>query len=77
MKLIDALELGKDCGLATVGEAVLNIDFHSSNLFSYSEIEEELSELYNEAHSYVTFVGKISDFIPEAINTIKKLERTI
>lgn len=45
MTLKDALEMGIDCGLTTVGEAILNIEFHSPSLFSYTEIENELSEL--------------------------------
>lgn len=48
MKLKDALEMGYDCGLETVEEAIINIELHASNLFPYQDIAKELDELYNE-----------------------------
>lgn len=45
MKLSKALEIGRDCGLETVGECIRNIEIHSSSLFSYSDIGKELLEL--------------------------------
>lgn len=38
MKLVDAIDLGKECGLETVGECILNIDMHSPSLFSYTDV---------------------------------------
>lgn len=49
MKLQRALEIARSCGLDTVGEAILNIELHSSSLFTYSELDAELKELYAEA----------------------------
>lgn len=48
MKLNMALLIAKDCGLETVGEAILNIDMHSMNIFNYGEIGKELKELYED-----------------------------
>lgn len=48
MKLKDALLIGKDCELTTLDEAMYNIQLHSMNIFSYSEEEVELQELYIE-----------------------------
>lgn len=47
MKLQTALEVAKDCGLATVGEAIYNVKIHAGNLFSYSDIRKEIAELEN------------------------------
>ena len=48
MKLKTALEIGKECGLETVGESIFNIDFHAMNIFDYSKMTEELNELAKE-----------------------------
>lgn len=45
MKLKDALEIGQECGLTDVGEAVLNIQMHAMNIFTYGEEKQELEEL--------------------------------
>lgn len=52
MKLREALELADECGLSTVGEAVLNVEIHATSLFPYSRINEELNELIMEASDY-------------------------
>lgn len=52
MKLKEALELAKACGLRTVGEAILNVELHSPCLFPYEKIHEELHELCREAAAY-------------------------
>lgn len=46
MKLKDCLEIGYDCGLKTVEEAVYNIELHANNILSYAKVNEELRELY-------------------------------
>tara|TARA_Y100000310_G_scaffold278398_1_gene296827 strand:+ start:308 stop:526 length:219 start_codon:yes stop_codon:yes gene_type:complete len=46
MKFKEALEMGMDCGLSTVQEAVRNIEIHSVNFFIYEKIRAELKELY-------------------------------
>ena len=45
MKAIEALELGKDCGLDTVWSALENINVHATNLFPHNEITHEITEL--------------------------------
>lgn len=47
MKLQAAIEIAKNCGLETAGEAIFNIKLHAVNLFSYSDIQKELVELEN------------------------------
>ncbi len=47
MKLQTAIEIAKNCGLETAGEAIFNIKLHAVNLFSYSDIQKELVELEN------------------------------
>lgn len=46
MKLKDCLEIGYNCGLETVSEAVYNVELHRGNIFSYDKMNEELHELY-------------------------------
>lgn len=48
MTLKTACAIGIDCGLTTLGEAVLNIDLYAVNIFNYNEIVKELRELYDE-----------------------------
>lgn len=48
MKLKDSLKTGMDCGLQSLGEAILNIEIHAGSLFSYSDIRKEIDELKNE-----------------------------
>lgn len=52
MKLFEVCEIGRECGLTTLKEALENIQFHAANLFSYKEINNELHELYEEIRNY-------------------------
>lgn len=52
MKLKDAIDIGKGCGLDTVEECVENIEIHAISLFSYDVITKELNELKNEYKAY-------------------------
>lgn len=52
MKLKEALELADECGLSTVGEAILNVELHALSLFPYEKMHTELNELYQEAAAY-------------------------
>ena len=45
MKLKTAIRIGRDCGLSTVGEAICNVQLHSSSMFDYDKVNAELSEL--------------------------------
>lgn len=48
MKLKEAMELGMICGLETIEECLLNIELHATSLFAYSELNQELNELYED-----------------------------
>ena len=48
MTLKYACELAEECGLYTIEEAILNAEFHAMSLFTYDEIEAELSQLHSE-----------------------------
>lgn len=48
MKLKDALEIGLECGLTNVGEAIFNIQLHAANIFVYGEEQKEFNELISE-----------------------------
>lgn len=45
MTLKMCLEIGRNCGLETMGEALYNIDLHAMNIFDYSKIVIELEHL--------------------------------
>ena len=65
MKLVNAKELGKACGLETDGEAVLNVVIHASQIFEYDEIEQELQELeidYDAVHGKCSYAELLSNF---------------
>ena len=49
MKFKDALEIAKDCGLETVGEAIMNISMHAMSIFAYDSMQAEYDELIKEA----------------------------
>lgn len=48
MKLKECLDFGKNCGLKTLDECVLNIEIHATLLFPYTKINKELNELYED-----------------------------
>lgn len=48
MTLATCLELGKECGLNTVQECVVNVEIHATSLFSYNKMNDELQELYSD-----------------------------
>lgn len=52
MTVKQACEIAEECGLETIGEAILNIQIHASNLFSDDEINKELNELYEDAEGF-------------------------
>ena len=52
MKEKEECEIANECGLKTIGEAILNIELHAVSLFSYDELYEELTELYEDAKNY-------------------------
>jgi len=52
MKLISAIQLGKECGLQTVEECVLNVEHQSLSLFIYDKLGDELVELEFDVEKY-------------------------
>ena len=52
MKLEEAVRIGKGVDLTTIEECVDAIHSHAPQLFPYSKINEELSELYEEYDDY-------------------------
>jgi hypothetical protein len=52
LKVAEACEIADECGLQTIGEAILNIKIHAISLFSYDELDKELKELYEDAKNY-------------------------
>ena len=61
MKLKEALEIGIDCGFETARECIRNIDSHVTSLFSYSEIDKEMDELYAEAEELIATTNFTTD----------------
>ena len=52
MKLDEAIRIGKELDFTTIQECVDAIHSHSPQLFPYSKINEELSELYEDYDSF-------------------------
>ena len=52
MKLLEAVRIGKGLDFTTVQECVDSIHSFSPQLFPYSKINEELSELYEDYDSF-------------------------
>jgi hypothetical protein len=48
MKLKDCIELARACDLDNLDEALYNVTLHRGNLFVYTEIDDEIEELYQE-----------------------------
>ena len=67
MKLLNALEIGLNCELTDVAEAILNIELHAPSLFVYSEMAKEIDEMYAEFHDLVKLGGGMEMPVAEAI----------
>jgi hypothetical protein len=52
MDVLTAVNIGIDCGLSTVGEALLNIALHSTNWFSFGSIANEEKELQDDFENH-------------------------
>lgn len=61
MTLKQCLEIGKECGLETIGESLFNIDLHAMNIFEYSKITEEINQLVSEANELYSKTGFTKD----------------
>lgn len=62
MKLKIACEIGKECELFTLEEAIRNIELHANQIFNYDELNKELFELekeYNEIKNDFIFIEKL------------------
>ena len=93
MKLYEALEAGKVCGLLTWEESIRNIVCHSTMLFAYSEIANELAELkadcgrlgydYDKAFDVICISaldrssGKVAYFKPNVLNDPVEIAKAI
>ena len=67
MTLKTCLEIGNDCGLETVGEALYNINLHAGNIFEYSKINTEMNELVNEAKELYSKTNFTKDSLVEKV----------
>ena len=67
MTLKACLEIGNDCGLKTVGEAIYNINLHAGNIFDYSKINIEMKELLDEAKDLFSKTNFTKDSIVEKV----------
>ena len=65
MKLKEACEIALACGLETIDEAVLNVELHCSNLFSYYDAAFELAELNSDVKLIKNQGIYILDLFPE------------
>lgn len=75
MKLKECLQFGKDLGLKTVEEAILNVDYHAMNIFTYDKIAEELNELFTEYNSlYEANLMNAKTFIEDALEICESRE---
>lgn len=73
MKLVEALELGRDCGLETVGECLLNVNIHQLSLFSVGDTVKEIGELvveYEALKEYCSLIG-YNTTIEDAMNILE------
>lgn len=83
MVLIDALKIGQECALNTVGEAIYNIDLRAGQIFEYNEISKELHQLYSEwnivktdsGFTSGTSIADVSEYLKKKANeNVKKGE---
>ncbi len=51
MKFKEAQQLGRGCGLATPAEWIWNVINHAQNLFVYTEMNQEIEELLQDAQA--------------------------
>ena len=74
MKYAKAKEIGLACGLSSPEEHIGNIECHSTMLFEYSKIADELLELYEDAYALgVTTVGKMNEYYALMNDKLKDL----
>lgn len=71
MKAIEALELGRDCGLDDVRSSMENISIHSSNLFPHGTIVYEIGELAVDFCRLWDLGGSLDMSIVDAIELMK------
>ncbi len=69
MKLKTALDIAKDCGLHTVGEALLNIEIYALSIFNYNTLEDEVKELHGEVNQLKLKEEDSLDIAYEQLNT--------
>lgn len=60
MNLLKCIEIGKECGMTNLRECFNNISFHSTMLFAYEDINDELNELIKEIEQKYG-IGNLTD----------------
>lgn len=75
MKLITALEIGEDCGLMTVGEAIRNVGIHATSIFIWDKINSEMEELWDDYNNKLETRGfNLDSPVLEAIKVLREIE---
>lgn len=69
MRLFTCLDIANACGLESVGEAIFNVELHTTSTFDYDKIEEEIAEIYKEVQ-FRKINSKMT--INEALNIINE-----
>jgi hypothetical protein len=85
MKLVDAVIMGRFCGLETVSECIYNIDLHYWQVISYKEVEAEQKELAADIRAWETgalqldwvyIEAEVSKQWKEYEESMERIERT-
>lgn len=77
MKLLTALEIGEDCGLMTVGEAIRNVNIHATSIFIWDKINSEMEELLDDYSNKLETRGfGMDSSILEAIEILREIEES-
>ena len=64
LTLLEACKIAQDCGLETVGEAIMNVELHYDAFFSIANLEEEERAFYEDVKRYnVTGDTPISEIL--------------
>lgn len=74
MKIKNCLELGKECGLTTVGQCIDNVEIHSISLFVHTDIQKEINELYMELRLLCTHMDCIDEDLIKTDDALEYLK---
>lgn len=76
MTLYDACDIGYSMGLESISECITNIQIHSTSLFPYDDIIDELQELHKEVEEK-GFKGYESVEIVLGKQRMEEIDKTI